>query len=360
MQDRTPLYPGRVKLVPVEGHTNVYDMTREDSPTQPGTPLSKATLLKDATAALYGLGSDAVPDDVLSLLSRFQFGLGNEYVWAKRQELMVETYYGLDVPTYFYIAYNRSSANVPFSDTVAFNDDGSAYLVNPQTITLNNSNKATVAATLSGKYVDNTTIASGANANIVGIFKFPINDTILYISDVGFFLSSCYNGGTGKLMVKGVKHSTLIGYVNSPNENAYPPTVSDGYTYTALGQLGNKVRIATGSYTGTGTYGKSNPNSLTFEFPVKVLFITAYFQEPYDIAEVGSYTGGSDAYTTGSIVETWPTTFTSGVGFGQSSYKYGRKSADGKTFEWYTFGGGDYAYYQANESGKIYRYIAIG
>ena len=83
MQDRTPLYPGRVKLVPVEGHTNVYDMTREDSPTKPGTPLSKATLLKDATAALYGLGADAVPDDVLNVLSRFQNGLGNEYVWSK-------------------------------------------------------------------------------------------------------------------------------------------------------------------------------------------------------------------------------------------------------------------------------------
>lgn len=37
---------------------------------QQGTPLNKDTLLKDATAALYGLDSDAVPDDVLSILSR--------------------------------------------------------------------------------------------------------------------------------------------------------------------------------------------------------------------------------------------------------------------------------------------------
>lgn len=33
---------------------------------QQGTPLNKDTLLKDATAGLYGLGSDAVPDDVLN------------------------------------------------------------------------------------------------------------------------------------------------------------------------------------------------------------------------------------------------------------------------------------------------------
>ena len=66
MKDRVPLYPGRVKLTPVSGQENTYDMVRADEPTQEGTPLSKATFLKDATAALFGLGGDAVPDDVLS------------------------------------------------------------------------------------------------------------------------------------------------------------------------------------------------------------------------------------------------------------------------------------------------------
>ena len=68
MQDRVSLYPGRVKLVPVAGQENTYDMVRADSPTQEGTPLNKDSLLKDATAALYGLGADAVPDNVLALL----------------------------------------------------------------------------------------------------------------------------------------------------------------------------------------------------------------------------------------------------------------------------------------------------
>lgn len=35
-----------------------------------GDPLNKATLLKDATAALFGLQNTAVPDDVLSILSK--------------------------------------------------------------------------------------------------------------------------------------------------------------------------------------------------------------------------------------------------------------------------------------------------
>ena len=66
MKDRVPLHPGRVQLTPVPGQENTYDMIRADEPTQEGTPLSKATFLKDATAALFGLGADAVPDDVFA------------------------------------------------------------------------------------------------------------------------------------------------------------------------------------------------------------------------------------------------------------------------------------------------------
>lgn len=154
MQDRVSLYPGRVKLEPVEGQANTYDLTRADQPTQEGTPLNKASLLKDTTAALYGLGSDAVPDDAFSLLSRFHKGLGNEYLWEKSK-------------------------------------------------------------------------------------------------------------------------SDEISYVNSPDPNAYPPAVSDGYTYTSLGKLGSKVRFETGSYVGNGTSGYNNQNSLEFGMYANLVFIFA-------------------------------------------------------------------------------------
>ena len=72
MKDRVSIYPGRVKLVPVAGQENTYDMVRADSPTQDGTPLNKDSLLKDATAALFGLGSDAVPDDMFQMLGGFR------------------------------------------------------------------------------------------------------------------------------------------------------------------------------------------------------------------------------------------------------------------------------------------------
>lgn len=59
MQDRVSLYPGRVKLVPVAGQENTYDMVRADSPTQKGMPLDKANLLSDdAEIALFGVAND--------------------------------------------------------------------------------------------------------------------------------------------------------------------------------------------------------------------------------------------------------------------------------------------------------------
>lgn len=68
MKDRVPLYPGRVKLTPVSGQENVYDMVRADQPTQEGDPLNKSTFLTDSTASLYGLGVDSVPDEVFQII----------------------------------------------------------------------------------------------------------------------------------------------------------------------------------------------------------------------------------------------------------------------------------------------------
>ena len=75
MQNRVPRYPGRVKLVPVNGQENTYDMVRADEPQMEGTPINKATLLKDATAALFGLGTEAVPDDVMVKIKELLDGL---------------------------------------------------------------------------------------------------------------------------------------------------------------------------------------------------------------------------------------------------------------------------------------------
>ena len=251
MHDRVSLYPGRVKIEPVAGQAKLYDITRADQPTQEGTPLNKSTLLKDATAALFGLDATAVPDDALAVLSRFQNGLGNEYVWSKsRQNTTVN--YGSPTTVKF---TNSNEPNdwkqIQYSETIKTNEYGTVSLENPSTIM----------------------IGPLPHKNM------PANHYFIYAGGVYYTANGSSQTSSGNIcydakLVTGtiVKE---ISYLNSPAPNAYPPAVSDGYTYTALGQLGNKVRFETGSYVGTGTSGYSNQNSLEFGMYANLVFIFA-------------------------------------------------------------------------------------
>lgn len=67
--DRVPTYPGRVKLAPVPGQANTYDLTRADLPINEGTPINKAlldskayTLTKGVTVYVSTNGSDTDGD----------------------------------------------------------------------------------------------------------------------------------------------------------------------------------------------------------------------------------------------------------------------------------------------------------
>lgn len=66
MQDRLPLHPGRVRMTPVSGQANVYDMTLEDGATIQGTALNKANLLSDETANDIAAISDGTPPDTVN------------------------------------------------------------------------------------------------------------------------------------------------------------------------------------------------------------------------------------------------------------------------------------------------------
>lgn len=72
MRDRTPtkvLPNGAIRygVYDENGALIRYEYIKpEDEPTQEGTPYNKESVLKDATAALYGKGSDAVPDDIFA------------------------------------------------------------------------------------------------------------------------------------------------------------------------------------------------------------------------------------------------------------------------------------------------------
>lgn len=68
MKDRQPTRPGRVKITPESGEAFYAVMEMADEPTEVGTPPTKANLLKDTTAALFGGDENMVPDDALVAL----------------------------------------------------------------------------------------------------------------------------------------------------------------------------------------------------------------------------------------------------------------------------------------------------
>lgn len=74
MENRQPTYPGRVKLTPVPGSVDLYDMERADEPTVEGTPLNKETLLQDSTCEALQIPTSSVPNDAFL---RLAFGTEN-------------------------------------------------------------------------------------------------------------------------------------------------------------------------------------------------------------------------------------------------------------------------------------------
>lgn len=274
MQDRIPLYPGRVKMTPVAGQANTYDMVRADDPTQAGTPLNKATFLKDATAALYGLGTGAVPDDVLAELGRFQSGLGNEYIWEKKLSTVQKTYdLGTENPLYM-CAYKWGGAQstvitVTYADDIDISPGNVASLKAPIYTVDVTWNDYSAANVLKGKFFLAALDTGKVDTNI--IVKGSENGEASKRASTNAYIGVYFPAKP----VENVQYTVIdqITYVNSPNANAYPPAVPDGYTYTLIGQLGKQVRIETGSYVGTGTYGQANPNTLTFGFSPKLVLI---------------------------------------------------------------------------------------
>lgn len=118
-------------------------------------------------------------------------------------------------------------------------------------------------------------------------------------------------------------------------------------------------KIAIGSYVGTGAYGETNPNSLTFDFAPAVVFV--FKTDTYGTSNSGGNLITSEAWGNYFVqnTELLTTSYVEGRGFGCNfnDRPYGKKSADGKTLYWYHARGGEY---QANESETTYSYIAIG
>lgn len=109
-------------------------------------------------------------------------------------------------------------------------------------------------------------------------------------------------------------------------------------------EVAGRAKVQTGSYVGTGTYGKSNPTQLTFNFVPKLVF---WFDD------TGKTLTSWMAYVYGSSVT---------IGAGASRAPGGCQiTLTGNTLSWYTTSTDSMAYsMQANRSGYTYTWVAIG
>lgn len=338
MKDRVPLYPGRVTLTPVPNQENTFDMVRADQPEQPGDPLNKNTLLKDATAALFGLGPSALPDDVLALLGKYnQEWMGSFTLhWWKRRTVSSNITNGTERDVLLGGASSSSSSIKVFYST-SYEVDYAARvlrLVTPSSVAGTygaGTGHTDFKSTLPGKYVvDRETgevcFITGTNVNQTKDYDYAEYCVTMkgYAIDPGFVVGEWE-------------------YVQGNDATEYPAGISGGYEYVYLGipldnALGG-VRVETGEYIGTGSYSESAPNILTFDFEPKML---AVYPAGFTDGFTGSSTGAWIAFCGMRYFK----------GFGSTNYI----TFSQNTVSWYSTAASS----QANTSGSTYYYTAIG
>lgn len=332
MQNREPTYPGRVTLTPVAGLANTYDMDRADQPLQQGTPLTKATFLKDATAALYGLGTGAVPDDVLAELGKYK-----QHWWQRRTNGSAwHPVYGAASTVTVCSSEDENMVKFKYADEIEISDSGVVSLKNPVEV---NSPYSNYTELNQHKFFQ-TGVYPGQD----------YNSNVYYVPEGAADATRDYTDGTYHVYkTAGVvtsEYSQSIGeweYVQSSNRNTYPDSgIQDGYEYEYLGiPFDNAVtapRIETGSYVGTGTYNSASPNTLTFGFVPQLVFIFMSPSPRIAVAANGQSVFRSDSSETSSI--------------GYTDVKW-----DGNSMSWYNRTNADE---QLNKNGETYHYIAIG
>ncbi len=345
MQDREPIYPGRVTMTPVSGEANTYDMERADKPLQLGTPLNKATLLKDATAALYGLGTGAVPDDVLAELGKYK-----QHWWRRRVPKTTGYIEDLVVANGW---LSKGSGNINYAKSISISSAGEITFQSEGAIPITGTFPSTVLDTPINSLKSQLPCYIKTTAG--GDFT---SSTILYLSENTDITKGDYSGDSdyGIYMSNGytvtAKYvSNEAGswqYLQSSSRSAYPDSgTSGGYEYEYLGiPFDNAVtapKIETGSYVGTGTYGTSNPNMLTFGFVPKVWGWFGY-----------KNANGPTFFPSVALVPWGEGTIYVGVGTGSADACF--PTYQNFSVSWYA----NSYYVQANQKGYTYYYIAIG
>lgn len=215
------------------------------------------------------------------------------------------------------IAANR--AIIKYGASVSVTDTGTASIASESELTVTSDSSKSAVDKLKGKFFRFSQLPFSSSAFSVGkIYFFPANTVFTKQSSGNWYAS---------------KYQTVTSHGKTEPE----------YTIEYLGKLGDKARVQVLSYVGTGTYGSSNPNSLTFDFVPKAVFV------------VGTQ------YSDGDGIAIMPMIY----GYGFSNRKLNDSNANycivtwnKKNVTWYAYSSN--AVFQSNSQGGKYFAVAIG
>lgn len=146
-----------------------------------------------------------------------------------------------------------------------------------------------------------------------------------------------------------------VAQLTKEGENIFPKTLAEcvrlpgGKTLDQV--MGFPAQVYTGSYVGTGTSGSSNPNTLTFPFVPKFVFICGETTTPM---QPGG--GGASYIQAAFLVYNNPKCIRVGNGVGT----LGNVQWEGNSVSWYSENLTSAPFYQLNTSGITYDYVALG
>lgn len=235
---------------------------------QVGTPLNKANLLKDATAAQIGLPPSTTPDGMFQALGN----TGELHVWRKTT-ISQQAGYNLGNivrGTFWLVSGSDQHVTYQVSASLDVSSDGTIALHSPNTVTINESDSASAAnRALKGKFVKRT-----------GQVSWGIPQTIVFIPNSANITKSDQIRTDSYQEVSGYPAGTTTTYPVSTNPNAYQEGEygKAGYTLgdvkTGTFQIGqgattiaaNRAIIKYGasvSVTDTGTVSIASESELT-------------------------------------------------------------------------------------------------
>lgn len=298
------------------------------------TFLNKSNLLKDATATLFGMGTGATPNDVLSWLGEYNLHWWRTRNNASRYVEHLETLGTLnvmEVPNYSHAGYD-----IYYYDNLTFDASGNFVLSGEHTVVVSY-DTYTAAEVLRGKYFYPTRNGTSLRDYL---YYMPTTAGITRLIESPWYYVRSEAHVVSKRYVDGATAWTCV---RDSNRNAYPDSgIVENVEYQYLGiPFENAVtapKIATGSYTGTGkSYNVDYYNSLSFDFAPKLVIVTTDSgMNGYAFVFGTSRTLGLGGYYSQQCLVTW----------------------EGNKLTWYNTSSN--ADNQLNASGQVYKYFAIG